>query len=515
MKIFRYTFLLLSGLFLGSCAKDLGTYEYNDINDVKIAGISGAYSVRRGVDTLRINPTLTATMDAGDTIRYRYLWIVKEGNNIDTIGRYRNLEYAVSLNPLAYKLFYRIRDKQTGVEWQANADLQVGTPYSRGWLIMGEDEQGYAEAEMLSIQNDTLHLKHILSESGLPRLQEAVSLQHTGGGLDTYVKLWAMTKSGSYFLDRVTMKGTTSNNMSRVLYVSEPVDPQTFHPIFIAPQMRTAAGQLSTTSYRVMLTKAGDIFASFLVLNGGDFYNNPINRVATAQNVRIPAAPYILYATGSMTTAMWYDTVNQRFLNYSGFGLATASTVLTDVPNAVFPWNQGDTGRKLVYAENTRNTDGGSTNGNSFAIMKDPLNINHIYKFYANGSAPAKRAAYVVSSIATDFDKANFYAFSSNRTVVFYAVGSKLYAYDYNPGNERIYQYPEIGADQISMLKFDTQYDHLQNSLYIATYNSVNKGTLKRYRLGTNPNVVELLPQENSTWTGLIKIKDINWRAVN
>ncbi len=190
----------MSALFLGSCAKDLGTYDYNEINDVKIAGVAGAYSARRGVDTLRIVPTLTSTMDSGDSTRYRYLWIVREGLDMDTIGYSRNLEYPVTLEPLSYKLFYRIRDKQTGVEWQANADLMIGTPFSRGWLIMGEDEQGYAEAEMLSMQNDTLHLKHILSESGLPKLQEPMSLQHTGGGPDAYVKLWAMTKSGSYSL---------------------------------------------------------------------------------------------------------------------------------------------------------------------------------------------------------------------------------------------------------------------------------------------------------------------------
>ncbi len=311
------------------------------------------------------------------------------------------------------------------------------------------------------------------------------------------------------------MKSTSASNMTRVLYVSETLDPQTLHPIVIAPQLRTAAGAVSTTNYRVMLTKGGDIFAAFLVINGGDFYNNPINRVATAQEVRIPAAPYLLYATGAMTTAMWYDTVNDRFLNYSGFGFGTSSTVLPDVAGAVFPWNQGTTGRKLVYAENTRNTDGGSTNGNSFTIMKDPANAHHIYKFYANGAAPAKRAAYVVSSIARDFDKANFYAFSSNRTVVFYSVGNKLYCYDYNPGNERFYEYNLTGGDQITMLKFDTQVDHVANSLYIASYNMNTKGTLGRFVVGNNPNVVDLTLAPKSSWSGLVKVKDINWRAVN
>lgn len=515
MKLYQYIIIFIAVLFLGSCAKDLGNYEYHDINDVKITGINTTYTARRGVDTLRIKPVLASSMDKGDTTRYGYLWMVRLGNKLDTIGRSRNLEYPVTLEPVAYKLFYRVHDKQTGVEWQANADLMVGTPFSRGWMIMGEDEQGYAEAEMLSMQNDTLHLKHILSESGLPRLQNPMGFQHTGGGLDSYVKLWAMTKSGSYYLDRVTMKGTPANNMSKLLYISETIDPQTLHPIVIAPQMRTAAGLISTNNYRVMLTKSGDIFAVFLAINGGDFYNNPINRVATAQQVRIPAAPYLLYATGNMTTVMWYDTVNQRFLNYSGFGLSTASAVLTDDANDAFPWSQGSTGRQLVYAENTRNTDGGSTNGNSFAIMKNAANVHYVYKFYANGAAPAKRAAYTILPLATDFDKADFYAFSSNRTVIFYSVGNKLYAYDYNPGNERIYQYPEIGTDQITMLKFDTQVDHLINSLYIATFNSTTKGNLRRFTVGSNPNIVELIAAPKSSWSGLVKVKDINWRAVN
>ncbi len=514
MKIYQYTILFVFALLISSCSKDLGNYDYHEINDVKITGVNSAYTARRGVDTLRIKPNLSATMDGGDTTRYRYLWMAREGLNIDTIGRFKDLNYPVTLAPLSYKLYYRIRDKQTGVEWQANADLTIGTPYSRGWMIMGEDEQGFAEAEMLSMQNDTLLLKNILSESGLPRLREPVSMQHTGGALNDYLKLWAMTKSGSYYFDRVTMKATPDNNMSKLLYTSEAIDPQTSHPLVIAPQIRTAAGAISTTNYRVMLTKAGDIFAAYLVFNGGDFYNNPINRVATAQNVRIPAAPYLLYSTANMTTVMWYDTVNQRFLNYSGFGFGTSSAVLTDAPADPFPWNQAATGRKLVYAENTRNIDGGSSNGNTFAIMKDAANVHHIYKFYAV-AAPVKRAAYVVSPMATNFDKADFYAFSSNRTVVFYAVGNRLFAYDYNPGNERIYEYMQTDGDQITMLKFDTQVDYLQNSLYVATYNATTKGTLRRFTVGTDPNRVEITLPLKSSWSGLVKVKDINWRAVN
>ena len=500
-------------IFTGSCSKDLGNYDYQPINELNITSIQSNYVVRTGIDTLRITPNITASMDDADTSKYNYFWIIRIGSNVlDTIGRSRNLEYAVRLNPVQYPLYYRVTEKKTGITAIANTTLTVNTAFSRGLLLMGENDQGFAEAEMLTMIRDTVLVKNILSTSGLPPLKDPISLVHTGG-TEAYIKLWAFTKSGSYYLDRATLTGTVNNNFNRLLYVSESLDPATLHPVALAPQIRTAAGAIGSTLYRAMITVGGDVFASFPIVLGGDFFNNPINRVATNQAERLPAAPYALHAINNMSSLVWYDTRYNRFLNYSSF-TALASSTISDAPTDAFPWNQ-PAGRTLVYAENTRNTDGGSTNGNSFSIMKDANGAHHIYKFYASGATPAKRAYYAVKPIATDFDKANFYAFSSNRTVVFYAVGNKLYAYDYNVNNERSYQFPELGADEISMLKFDTQIDQPTNSLYIATYNSATKGKLQRFRVGTNPNVVELLPQPNSTWSNLIKVKDVNWRAVN
>ncbi|EDM38094.1 hypothetical protein PBAL39_00727 [Pedobacter sp. BAL39] len=516
MKIYKYTLTLLALVILASCSKDEGNYDYKDINELAISGVDSSYTLLRGFDTLRIKPTINATMDEGDPSRYQYSWILRNNNKLlDTISRERNLEYPIVLDPIAHELYYRVRDTKTGIEWRTKSFLTITTPFSRGLLLMGEDEQGFAEAEMLSMINDTLHLKHILSESGLPRQREPVSFIHTGGALDQYMKLWLLSKSGSYYLDRITMKGSISNNFGRSLFISDQINPETLHPTAIAPQITSASGEISSRNVRAMLTKGGDIFTTYLLINGGDFYNNPINRVSTAQQERIPAAPYLLYSLGNMSSLIWYDTQNQRFLNFASFGFGTSSALLTDAEGSIFPWNQAASRRTLVYAENTRNTAGGSTYGNSFAIMKDVANAYYVYEFYASGSNPIKRAAYTIPSMATDFDKANFYAFSSNRSVIFYSVGNRLYAYDYNPGHERLYQYPEIGSDQITMLKFDTQIDHLTNSLYIATYNSTTKGTLRRFTLGSNPDVVELKPADNSTWTGLVKIKDMNWRAVN
>ncbi len=514
MKIYHYSIGLLCLLIVFACSKDLGNYDYHEINELDIQEVEEHYSLRTGVDTLRITPLLNPTIDESDPSRYHHLWILRLGtSNFDTIAREKDLTYPVSLAANNYNLFYRVLDKETGVTWVANTELQVSTAYSKGLLLIGENEAGFAEAEMLSMLSDTVHITQILAKTELPPLSGPISFFHTGGSV-AYRRLWAMTASGSYFLDLNTMAATTNNSLQPYVFISEDINPETLHPVVVAPQIRTAAGAIGSPLYRALVTIGGDVFAAAPVLLGGDYYNNPVNRVAAAPDVRIPAAPYLCYPIGLMNNIMWYDTLNERFLNFSGIAIATTSTVLGDNEGDPFPWNQ-PAGRTLVYAENTRNTDGNSTNGNSFAIMKDSDHTCHIYKFYANGTNPAKRAAYTVKPIAKDFAQADCYAFSSQRSVVFYSVGNTLYAYDYNPGFEKIYTFPEVGNDEITMLKFDTQIDHLTNSLYIATYNTESKGTLRRFLLGLNPNVVELLLQDNSTWIDLLKVKDINWRAVD
>lgn len=507
--------LLLSIIATGltACYKDKGNYDYKDINEIAISDIETAYAGMTGIDKLRIEPRITMTMNPGDPGKFSYFWIVMKSTTvIDTIGTEAALDYDIDLPPDNYTLHFRVLDQSTGVVWKARTNFNVGTPYSRGWMLIGEDDNGNAEVEMLSMVVDTVHVKGILSQSGLPTLKTPLNVVHTGGSA-SYMKLWAMTGSGSYYFDRLTMKALPANSFGRLVYTTDPISKDELNPILMAPQIREIGGAVSSNFVRAMLCSDGSIFASYLSLNGGDFYANPVNRDKESMNVRLKAAPYMLYPIGSMNSMVWYDTDNDRFMNYSSFILNTSSVTLKDNPGDIFPWNQSGTGRKLVYAENTRNTDGGSTNGNSFAILKDNSGQSFIYKFYANGAAPAKRNFYTVKPLATDFDKATFYAFSSRRTVVFYVANNKLYAYDYNTGNEKIYQFPDIDAGEITMLKFDTQVDHLTNALYVATYNAQTKGTLRRYNVGSDPNVVELTA--GASWSGLVKVKNMSWRAVN
>lgn len=53
---------------------------------------------------------------------------------------------------------------------------------------------------------------------------------------------------------------------------------------------------------------------------------------------------------------------------------------------------------------------------------------------------PTKLAYYRITDVAKDIDKASLFAFSSTQKILFYAVGSKLYGYDYNLVSSLFYE---------------------------------------------------------------------------
>ena len=509
----KKTILYVAGLLwimATACFNDKGSYNYHDICEVTIDGLEASYNVSMGVSVLEIDPTVQVTIgDADDTTRFQYEW--RATIPYDTsyvIGTQRVLNYPVSLNPGNYTLYFRVMDKETSVIEVTTASLSVNSPYGRGILLSGENEAGEVEVEMIAMTaNDTVIIVDILANSGLPALHGAVDIFHTGNN-DPH--LWLLTKEEAYYLDRSTFGGEANNNFERLLYLSDDYGEK-FIPVNIVPRIKDINGNNGSSYDRVVVCSNGYVFAASLLSNGGEFYTNPVNCEDVTPRVWLKAKPYLLYSLNSASGYMWYDETNERFMLISST-FTTTSSALEDFAGDPFPWNQGNTGRTMVYGENTRNTDGGSTNGNSFAIMKDQSGQYFIYKFYVNGGVQ-KRDFYTINSLAVNFENADFYAFSSRRSILYYAVGSTLYAYDYNKNNEKLFTFDM--QDEITMLKCDVQIDPTGNPLYIATYNSTDGGTLQVYVQGTNPDVVELTPVEEACWTGLTKIKSMSWRAVD
>ena len=509
----RDILLFLTGVLIClavACYDDKGSYDYEDVNEIGVDSLGRSHSVIFKKDTLEITPKLTFTQDSLTLDRYEYEWkaVPSTGSELtsEIISTERNLKYFVELEPGTYTLYLKVRDKQTGLLWMNYTTLAVRTEVGLGWLLVGEDVDGFVNVDMIAMPSDTIVISNLLSNNGLPRLKGARGIMYTGSpympSLRPYEKLWIATDDRSYYVNTSTFEGETSNVFETMVYSYFDL-PDQLNPVHIvASRMGGSMG-----SSRTVACAEGHVFYISSLLSGGD-YTNPLNRTSAAPNVLFKTFPYIFAAPRSPYGGTLYDVDNNRFVCYGSF--ASTSTLLSDNSTDAFPWVQPE-GRTLIYGENTMDPEGGSSNGNSFALMKDASGY-YIYKFYAYGSRPVKRAGYEInSSLATDIDKAEFFAFASNRSLLLYVVGKTLYAYDYKKGYEKLYSMDL--EDEITMIKFDVKSGlGNYNDFYVATYNSTTGGTLQKYVLGTDQNNFELEPDEKCRWTGLVKVKDMEWK---
>lgn len=510
-----YILLAALGLLLLGCTEDKGNYDYVPVNEVEFGNINEEYSVLVNSTVLDIDPVLKMSEGVNpDADRFRYEWVcVAPNGEKHLLATTRAINTVVNLPIGTYTLYLKVKDTATDLLWMTYTNLTVGTIYTRGILLIGEDESGYADAQMISMGSDTTVIRNILKNCGLPALKGPIAFLHTGrpysSSYDVTVKVWVMTESGSYWLDRESMLGTTENHVKKIIY-SSAIEKDDLRIVDVAPQVISNTGAMGNNFYRAMVTGNGLLFTTSMGTNK-DNYLDPVNRLSALSIDFLPAFPFMFYPLRNFYGLVWYDTANNRFLRATNS--STFSYELVDNAGDPFPWNQGATGRRLVYGENTFNKDGGKSDGNSFALMKDQQGNFFIYKMYAYGSRPEKIGAYQINlAKATGFSDATMYAFSSLRTVLFYVSGNKLYAYDYDPGNEKIYSFDMSG--EITMLKFDTQIDPDANALYVATYDNGNQGTLTRYTVNRDPNRVTITADKNNTWSGLTKIRNMSWRAV-
>ena len=324
-----------------------------------------------------------------------------------------------------------------------------------------------------------------------------------------------MTGSGSYYLDLLTMKSDITMCFEKIHLIPSTSGEE--HVVEQFPHICAYDGKTAYDYYRGYITDKGNLYYT-CPLFMGDFYDYPHNctiKYTDPAVVFYKTAPYAMhYIKGSISGLIWYDMDNDRFLSDTS-PVGDKSTVLTDKSTDPFPWNNQNFNRKFVYGENTFNTDGGSSNGNSFAVMKSTVDDNgFIYKFYAK-TTPEKRSFYEVQNVvAPDFAKASQYAFSSLRTIVFYTFNGKLFAYNYNPGHEQYFDMTSyIGNDSVTMVMFDTQSEPTKDYLYVATFNNTTGGRIRKFAIGANLDVVELVAQPYFDYNGLCKVKHMSWRG--
>ena len=322
IKIYWIGCILLAFVASG-CSKDLGNYDYRDINTLTIKLDSSYVSISG--QRFTIQPAVQMSMDQAenikDTSKYGFEWYVIDPTAIPVssgkiiLSKQHHLDTVLTLKPGAnYTLYYKITDKKTNVNWMSTALLSVTTSIFEGWLALCE-VNGQSRVDMATYASGNYKLiPGVLDSvgSGLSMTGKPLNIVYTAQaallGNTVSNGIYVSTSEGTNRIDPETFKWSTNMNVQFDMLAPLPSD---FAADFIMPGNPQANYLHSTDSnvywhYRPLQKKWGAVI-----------------NVVTGEPQPFKAAPFI--AMPSNTTSygsIWFDPAKKRFLRH----LSTAAS---------------------------------------------------------------------------------------------------------------------------------------------------------------------------------------------
>lgn len=176
--------LWVAGMLAG-CYDDQGDYDYDWVPNAAVSNFEQSYTYAIG-DAFVLRPqivfqkpdgteTLTGVEDSFSGHEYSYYWIARRYDSdkemivSDTIGRERNLNYIVDLEPEKYTVVYEIHNRTKDLRWLSYFTLNVTASAPEGWLLL-EDRAGMAELSIYARLGDgsMRMVRDVLAASGIP-----------------------------------------------------------------------------------------------------------------------------------------------------------------------------------------------------------------------------------------------------------------------------------------------------------------------------------------------------------
>ncbi|MGX5816846.1 PKD-like family lipoprotein [Chitinophaga lutea] len=419
-------YIIFLAAFGAGCYKDKGNYDYSPINEVSIAGIDSAYTVLAG-DSLLIIPSLAYSLDKGPDTAYTYEWFaVSLAVNIErehAIGTGRDLRVKMTLPAGPYNVYYRIKDKRTGVQFQHKFKLNCQTRIYEGYLLLC-DVNGESRLDMLSYYDNAFHqITDVLDTIGvkatLPRLGKPVFVNSYPYQPTTWGN-YIFTETGGYRLDPETFEYKSTQNITYEFLSKLPAD--------FAPQY------LLGGSNAAWLYADGNIYTYFRP--GNVFFGLPANTYQ-GSGVTFRASKWVV---GSSPNGIVYDEDAKRFVKTN-----VQQTFCSVLPTgSKFNFT---TGKDLLYMEFNAYTTG-ATIGTVSAVLEDKAAGK---RFLARFTLTGEQTWYAEIK-GTDIMKADRFAFSPELGFMYYTVGSKVY--QYNPSLDVSTLVLDKGNKPITELKF-------------------------------------------------------------
>ncbi|MGM9476551.1 PKD-like family lipoprotein [Pedobacter sp. GSP4] len=505
MKLKQYSslFIVLLIITMSACKKDLGNYDYNEINKLETIADLPSEVVATYGKSISVKPVTKFSLDPSfDESKYTYEWSYigpngLGGTKLFILDQNRNLEQVMRVVAGSYQAYYAITDKASGVKYKVGFTLKVVNEINEGWMLMC-DVNSQARVDMLSLNTTGSFdvINDLLASTGseLKLSGKPVMVYNYNTGLligpdKISFGIYLGTDQFTTKVEPNTFKWTPTMNLTYEMFGSTPAG-------FYADVIQQRG---SSSAY--MIGKEG---AYYYERVQNIYFSSPISYIAAEQK-EFKVAPFVGGDKNSSATphAIFYDRTNRRFVKHTGSN--STCTTLPD-PDAAQRKFSFSTGMDLLYMAWVP-----YNGGEVFSILKDP---NSTKRFLARFNSASLVQSYYDEITATNFANAEFYAVSPALGYIVYSVGSKVYEYDMSLKTTK--QVVDLGSKKISLIQFydfknTTKYKDT-NNLMVAFYDpALPEGTNGSINTYVVPPVMGDLVLAKS-FSGFGKVKSLTYR---
>jgi len=421
-KLQIYSLIMMVIFCLSSCLKDIGNYEYQDINEVSILGIEkdAKFDLYAYVDTLNIAIDITGTL-SNDESRYSYEWKLipvfesdPEITDKYVIATTKNLSYPVSEEPGEYMGYLNVTDKTDGTRWSKMFKVLVRSLTSEGYLVLSKDNnKGRLDLISTVTENDYLISHDIWRDEDYSHLGQPLGIFFNYNRYDMSNTVY-VTEYGSHRLDK-NLKTSDRMNLNWIFGgIPERVD--------IRGMNATTYQAASPTTYKeFMVDKEGKLYGRDPVIPGA-LFEFSINKLNGTTDIEI--APHIGIPITSTSTSnhsvLLYDNTNKQFVEVRNKNLYP--TVMTFKTGNLFT---AKTNREMFFVEST------STN-NTISVLKES-GQNKFYLYGITLGVNGENAQNMYMELLTaNQEEIKQFAIHPILPYVFYATANKVYQFDYS-----------------------------------------------------------------------------------
>lgn len=505
MKIISSRYLqllvLLASVFLYSCKKDTGNYDYKSVivPDLSEIGLAGTYRVNQN-ENLYVDPKV---LYEGDTAKLAYEWIcypnaglIAYSGPTDFLSNQRILNVPITFKPGNYYIELIVTDETTGYKTNARAALVIVAGMESGLMV-------------LHTKNNQSDVDFILTRSILPSV------------VDKHDRNLFATLVGSPMNGEGRFLGQTrrSNSDFNFINVATNNSFQRMHGFtfsFIAANQElfrrpvaniNPQAHISNSTYEFLIND-GKLYSGYMSAIQDAFYSAPYRGNYYLE-------PYMTFFNYNIYGAVVYDRLQKRFM-YSTTAAAQELdfAYFKDAVGANPLFNLNNIGMDLLYMET------GFSNY-TYAFFKNGSDYKlHVFTLARADDGDLAVASYDMSNLP-EIAQAKYFDVGTIGNVALYATDKKVYRYDYSGTNDAYVQLDGFAGNEnitgIRLFKATlnsnnnvADFNNTNNTvLFVSTWNG-SEGKVYEYSINAASGVINPTPVK--TYTGFGRVADMMFK---